>query len=59
MHWTGYIMINYIDDYVGVGIPSIASVSYVTLLNLMSDLGLTVIEKKLVAPSAQVSGRHD
>ena len=55
MRQKGYAVIDYIDDYVGVGIPSVASASYVTLLDLMSDLGLTVSEKKLVAPSTRVT----
>ena len=42
IHQKGYVVIDYIDDYVGGGVPSVASASYVTLLDLMSDLGLTV-----------------
>ena len=55
MRQKGYAVIDYIDDYIGIGIPSIASASYSTLLNLMSDLSLTVSEKKFVAPSMQVT----
>ena len=53
MHQKGHAIIDYIDDYVGV--PSAASASYATLLQVMSDLGLTVSKKKLVAPSTQVT----
>ena len=48
-------MLDYIDDYVGVGVLSVAHASYVTLLDLMSQLGLTVSQKKLVAPATQVT----
>ena len=51
----GYAIIDYIDYYVGVGVPSVASASYATLLQLMSDLGLMVSQKKLVAHSTQVT----
>ena len=51
MRQKGYAISDYINDYIGVGVPSVASASYATLLNLMSDLG----EKKLVAPSTQVT----
>ena len=43
-------MLDYIDDYIGVGVPSVTHASYVMLLDLMSQLGLTVSQKKLVAP---------
>ena len=55
MRRKGFPIIDYIDDYVGVGVPSVASASYATLLHLMSDLGLTVSQKKLVAPSTQLT----
>ena len=42
-------MLEYIDDYVRVGVPNIAHASYVMLLDLMSQLGLTVSQIKLVA----------
>ena len=41
----GFTMLDYIDDYVGVGIPSVVHASYVALLELMSQLGLTVSQK--------------
>ena len=51
MRLRGFTIIDYIDDYDGV--PSVTHKSYVTLLNLMSKLGLSVSEKKLVVPSTQ------
>ena len=48
-------MIDYIDDYVGIGVPSIAWASYEALLELMDQLGLTVSKKKLVPPSTCVT----
>ena len=53
MHQKGYVIIDYIDDYLTVGIPSIANVSYVALIDLMNDLGLTISQKKLVSPSTK------
>ena len=43
-------MVDYIDDYVGMGVPSVAWASYNALIELMGELGLTISEKKLVAP---------
>ena len=55
MHQKGFIMLDYIDDYIGVGVLSVAHASYAALLDLMSQLGLTVSQKKLVAPAIQVT----
>ena len=55
MRQKGYAMIDYIDDYVGLGIPSVAWNSYDALTHLMRDLGLTISEKKLVPPATQVT----
>ena len=49
MHEKGFPIIDYIDDYVGVGVPSVAWASYEALLQL------TVSEKKLVPPSTRVT----
>ena len=51
----GYAMIDYIDDYVGIGIPSVAWKSYDALTHLMREIGLTINEKKLVPPATQVT----
>ena len=48
MRQRGFCIIDYIDDYVGFGVPSIAHASFTSLF------GPTVSEKKLVAPSTQV-----
>ena len=50
----GLRVINYIDDYVRVGVPDVARTSFASLFNLMKALGLTISDKKLVAPSTQV-----
>ena len=55
MHQKDYAMINYIDNYVGIGIPSIAWRSYDALTHLMRELGLTISQKKLVPPATQVT----
>ena len=55
MRQKGYTIIDYINDYVGVGIPSAASVSDAALIELMNELGLTISQKKLVSPSTQIS----
>ena len=54
MHQRGFCIIDYIDDYVGFGVPSVMHASFASLFELMKDLGLTVSEKKLVPPSTQV-----
>ena len=55
MHQKGYTIIDNIDDYIGVGVPSIATASYAALIDLTNDLGLTISQKKLVSPSTQVT----
>ena len=55
MHQKGFLMVDYIDDYVRMGIPSVAWASYSALTELMGELGLTISDKKLVAPSTQVT----
>ena len=54
MRQKGFCVIDYIDDYVGLGIPDIAHASYDCLFHLMKGLGLTISDKKLVAPSTKV-----
>ena len=49
----GFDVLNYIDDVLGFGVPSVASKSYQALLQVMTDLGLTISEKKLVPPSTK------
>ena len=50
----GFCIIDYIDDYVGVSIPDVASASFASLFSLMNELGLTISDSKLVPPSTQV-----
>ena len=47
---NGHCVIDYIDYYVGVGVPDAAFRSYQFLIDLMNRLGLTISEKKLVEP---------
>ena len=46
-------VINYIDDFLGYGTPSVARKSFDALFNVMTQLGLTVSEKKLVEPTTR------
>ena len=46
----GYGVINYIDDFVGYGTPDVARRSFDCLRNVLERVGLTISEKKLVAP---------
>ena len=55
MHQKGFTMLNYIDDYFRVGVPSIVHVSYFALLDVITQLDLTVSQKTLVAPVTQVT----
>ena len=41
-------MMDYIDDYVSVGVPSVTWKSYDTLTQLMQELGLAISSKKLL-----------
>ena len=46
-------VINYIDDFLGYRTPSVAHRSFDTLLDIMTQLGLTVSKKKLVEPTTK------
>ena len=46
-----YDVINYIDDVIGVSLPSITSTAFTELQSLVRQLGFDVSVKKLVAPS--------
>ena len=54
MRQRGFRVIDYIDDYVGFGVPRVVRVSFTSLFDLMKDLGLTISDKKLIPPSTQV-----
>ena len=51
----GYTMIDYINDYVGMGVPRAMSKSYDALMQVMQELGFTTIRKKLFPPETQVT----
>ena len=51
----GYRVINYIDDFVGYGTPDFARRLYDCLRNVIERLGLTISEKKLVAPTTSAA----
>ena len=53
MRRRGHCIINYVDDFVGAGMPSAASASYDCLLDLLHRLGLDVSKKKLCPPSTK------
>ena len=50
-----YDVINYVDDFVGFGTPSVARASVGHLRNLLSRLGLNISAQKLVAPCTKVT----
>ena len=47
-------LLNYIDDLIYCGLPSIISTSYQFLLDLLQDLGLDINHKKLCPPRTKV-----
>ena len=53
MRQMNHDVINYIDDFLGYGTPSVADASFHTLLDVMSKLGLTISQKKLVCPTTK------
>ena len=60
MRRRGYDVINYVDDFIGLGVPSVARASFDALSVarasfdalrvLLRQLGLDVSQKKLIAP---------
>ena len=54
MHQAGFSIIDYIDDYIGVGVTCVAQRSFDHLLSLMEKLGLSVSQSKLVLPATRV-----
>ena len=46
MSQKGFCVIDYIHDYVGMGIPDFMHASFNALFQLMGDLGITISEKK-------------
>ena len=55
MRQKGFLMVDYIDDYIVIGVSSVMWASYSALTGLMGELGLTISDKKLVAPSTQLT----
>ena len=53
MRHEGFSVINYIDDFLGYGTPTVARASFDKLLDKMRHLGLDVSEKKLIQPATQ------
>ena len=53
MHCDGFSVINYIDDFLGYGMPTVARASFDKLLDKICHLGLDISEKKLVQPATQ------
>ena len=53
MRHLGFDVLNYVDDFVGIGTPSVARRSYDALIQLLQKLGLEVSAKKLVPPSTK------
>ena len=54
MRQAGFSIIDYIDDYIGVGVTTVAQRSFDHLLSLMEKLGLSVSKSKLVPPATRV-----
>ena len=50
----GFNILNYVDDLIGVGMPSVAERAFKYLLALMDELGLDVSKKKLVPLATKV-----
>ena len=53
MWCNGFTVVNYIDDFVGIGVPSVIKVSYHFLLAFLQRLGIDVSEKKLEHPGTK------
>ena len=53
MRGDGYNVVNYVDDFVGVGIRSVASVAFEHLKNVLQRLGLEISVRKLVPPTTK------
>ena len=54
MRQNGHCVIDYIDDYIRVGVPDAAFRPYHVLIDLLNRVGLTISEKKLVEPGTLV-----
>ena len=53
MQKDNYKVVKYIDDFIGISLPSCAQKSYQRLYSLLQALGLTISEKKLIPPGTK------
>ena len=53
MRCQNYDIINYIDDFLGFGTPTVAKRSFDALYDAMQKLGLCISNKKLIHPGTQ------
>ena len=48
MHIKGFTVLNYVDDFIGLGMPDVVRHSYDALCDIMGILGLDISQRKLV-----------
>ena len=53
MRQDGYDVINYVDDFVGVGVPSVASSAFEHLKNILQRMGLDISVKEACTSNYQ------
>ena len=53
MRLRQFCIINYIDDFVGIGVPDVVARSFACLHALLECLGLTISKKKLIPPTTE------
>ena len=51
----GAWVINYLDDYIGVSTPDKTESHYLSLLNVLRQVGLPVNEKKVGTPGTKIT----
>ena len=49
------LVINYLDDYLGVAYPEVANSHILSVKNILAELGLPINSKKLEPPSYSVT----
>ena len=55
MHQRGHDVINYIDDILGIELPSRVDASFDTLSSLLERLGFEISHNKLVTPATCIN----
>ena len=55
MHQKGYDVMNYIDDILGIDIPSKIEASFDMLQSLLRDVGFEISMKKLIPPTTSIN----